>query len=219
MRLWLIMRDVFRRHSCVTNSNLFISKWQHFTWLLELHWAAPLHCHWWHSVEKRKDKLRIWGRRVCSHPHTHTHTLCEVECCCVRWPSVIYQTPARWNLTCKMASSVTFCWGEKEEKNFDKLYKRKWKIWREMKWEESFLPLWSQSPHRNLPDSLPVEHFVSSGDARLFCSVRIEKSNKYQVLCEYLRSHRPKQTPTNLWFYRLNTFEELIEYTVDECHV
>ncbi len=31
-----------------------------------------------------------------------------------------------------------------------------------------------------------MERFVSSGDARLFCSVRIEKSNKYQVLCDNL---------------------------------
>lgn len=85
-----------------------------------------------------------------------------------------------------MASSVTFCWGENGVESLDKLYEGKWKIWSEIKWEESLLPLWNQSPHQSLPDSLPVERFVSSGDARLFCSVRIEKSNKHQVLCDNL---------------------------------
>lgn len=146
---------------------------QHFTWLLALRWAAQLHCHWWHSVgKKRKRRNGEWEEGG--------DTLWSEVLLCADPPNQLFiRHSPRWNLTCKMASSVTFCWGEKEEKNSDQICKGKRKIWREMNWVESLLPLWSQSPHRNLPDSLPVEHFVSSGDARLFCSVRIEKLSKY----------------------------------------
>ncbi len=52
---------------------------QHFTWLLALHWAAPLHCHWWRSVVK---KMRNGELEEEAAAHTHTHFVkCSADVC------------------------------------------------------------------------------------------------------------------------------------------
>lgn len=101
------MRDVFRRHSCVTNSHLFISIQQHLPGCL--HCTELHHCIVTGGIlqkkERRNGELEEEGA---AHTHTHAHFVkWSAAVCADPWLFIRYQhggtLPVRWHLVLHFA--------------------------------------------------------------------------------------------------------------------